>query len=65
MSLSRPVKFLLLFLLAFVGGTLYLHFGKDQDWSDSPLLGLTRRRGRMEVPRLVHGPCPTSRTELA
>ncbi|MFJ9136165.1 hypothetical protein ACIRRT_24195 [Streptomyces sp. NPDC102256] len=40
MSLSRPVKFLLLFLLAFVGGALYLHFGKDQDWSDSPLLGL-------------------------
>ncbi|MFD5721437.1 hypothetical protein [Streptomyces sp. NPDC127036] len=40
MSLSRPVKFLLLCLLAFVGGTLYLHFGKDQDWSNSLLLGL-------------------------
>ncbi|NED92755.1 hypothetical protein G3I76_73495 [Streptomyces sp. SID11233] len=40
MSLSRPVKFLLLFLLAFVGGVLYLHFGKDEGWSSSLLLGL-------------------------
>lgn len=40
MSLSRPVKFLLLFLLAFVGVVLYLHFGKDEDWSSSLLLGV-------------------------
>lgn len=40
MSLSRLVKFLLLFLLAFVGSVLYLHLGKDEDWSSSMVLGL-------------------------
>ncbi|MFD3328209.1 hypothetical protein [Streptomyces sp. NPDC058701] len=40
MNLSRPVKLLLLAVLAFLGSTLYLHFGRHEPWGRSLLLGL-------------------------
>ncbi|MEV8125126.1 hypothetical protein AB0P07_13580 [Streptomyces sp. NPDC085944] len=40
MSLPLPLRLLSLFLLAFVGGVLYLHFGKEEEWSSSLLVGL-------------------------
>ncbi|WP_256106812.1 hypothetical protein [Streptomyces sp. ODS05-4] len=40
MSLPRPVKYLLLLLLAFVAGTLYLRLLRDHDWGSSLLIAL-------------------------
>ncbi|MEW1612717.1 MULTISPECIES: hypothetical protein [unclassified Streptomyces] len=40
MNFPRPVRFLLLFLLVFVGGMLYLRFGRDESWGGSLLIAL-------------------------